>query len=307
MTDTHLRPATNFPLLSLIIFRQLRVCWCRAPSLTRSRVCGFQFLLGIASAAFLRSESHGTHEQTMLKKLKLKLKLTYKGQSVGQSVLVSGSSHLEPMTRFLFSVWQLRVSCCGAPSLTRGTGWPSYTPGHWVPFSSPLTTRRATVEVFKFKLHCDRRSVGQFALVSGPPFSFSLFDKCNMEFGFQLSTCSGTKEKMDVLKLKLSCDRQSVCQSLLVSSSHLELMTRFSFCPKIARFFMFGILSDEMIGLQFPRTTASGPCQSKSLSGLSPAELQTWRARSPYLYPPRTGWPSYTPRHFRRLLRLAGL
>jgi hypothetical protein len=24
------------------------------------------------------------------------------------------------------------------------TGWPSYTPGHWVPFSSPLTTRRAT-------------------------------------------------------------------------------------------------------------------------------------------------------------------
>jgi hypothetical protein len=29
-----------------------------------------------------------------------------------------------------------------------GTGWPSYTPGHWVPFPSPLTTRRATVEVF---------------------------------------------------------------------------------------------------------------------------------------------------------------
>jgi hypothetical protein len=28
-----------------------------------------------------------------------------------------------------------------------GTGWPKYTPGHWVPFPSPLTTRRATVEV----------------------------------------------------------------------------------------------------------------------------------------------------------------
>jgi hypothetical protein len=26
-------------------------------------------------------------------------------------------------------------------------GWPSYTPVHWVSFSSPLTTRRATVEV----------------------------------------------------------------------------------------------------------------------------------------------------------------
>jgi hypothetical protein len=30
----------------------------------------------------------------------------------------------------------------------KGTGWPSYTPGHWVPFTSSLTTRRATVEVF---------------------------------------------------------------------------------------------------------------------------------------------------------------
>jgi hypothetical protein len=30
-----------------------------------------------------------------------------------------------------------------------GTGWPSYNPGHWVPFSSPLTTRRVTVEVFQ--------------------------------------------------------------------------------------------------------------------------------------------------------------
>jgi hypothetical protein len=27
-----------FPILSLIIFRQFRVCWCGAPSLTRSRV-----------------------------------------------------------------------------------------------------------------------------------------------------------------------------------------------------------------------------------------------------------------------------
>jgi hypothetical protein len=29
-----------------------------------------------------------------------------------------------------------------------GTRWPSYTPRHWVTFSSPPTTRRATVEVF---------------------------------------------------------------------------------------------------------------------------------------------------------------
>jgi hypothetical protein len=29
-----------------------------------------------------------------------------------------------------------------------GTGWPGYTPRHWIPPSSPPTTRRATVGVF---------------------------------------------------------------------------------------------------------------------------------------------------------------
>jgi hypothetical protein len=51
--------------------------------------------------------------------LKLKLKLISDRRSVGQSVLVSGS-HQEPMTRFFFSVWRLRVSWSVAPSLTRG-------------------------------------------------------------------------------------------------------------------------------------------------------------------------------------------
>jgi hypothetical protein len=50
---------------------------------------------------------------------KLKLKSIYDQWSVDNSALVLGS-HLEPMTRFVFSVWQLQVSCCGAPSLTRG-------------------------------------------------------------------------------------------------------------------------------------------------------------------------------------------
>jgi hypothetical protein len=30
-----------------------------------------------------------------------------------------------------------------------GTGWPSYTTRHWMPFSSPPTTSRATVEIFE--------------------------------------------------------------------------------------------------------------------------------------------------------------
>jgi hypothetical protein len=59
-------PRPIFPILSLIFFRQFRVCLCGAPSLTRSRVCTFQFLPGIASVAFLRSESHGIHEHSLL-------------------------------------------------------------------------------------------------------------------------------------------------------------------------------------------------------------------------------------------------
>jgi hypothetical protein len=34
-----------------------------------------------------------------------------------------------------------------------GTGWPGYTPRHWVPFSSPPTTRRATMEVSNMSPH----------------------------------------------------------------------------------------------------------------------------------------------------------
>jgi hypothetical protein len=49
----------------------------------------------------------------------LKFKFSYDRRSVVQSVLMSGS-HLEHMTRGLFSVSQFRDSCCGAPSLTRG-------------------------------------------------------------------------------------------------------------------------------------------------------------------------------------------
>jgi hypothetical protein len=49
-----------FPFSLWLFFRQLWICWCGAPSLTRSRVCSFQFLLGIARAAFLSSESQWT-------------------------------------------------------------------------------------------------------------------------------------------------------------------------------------------------------------------------------------------------------
>jgi hypothetical protein len=79
-----------------------------------------------------------------------------------------------------------------------------------------------------------------------------------------------------------------------------------------------GALSDEKTGLL---TIPAGTRQLSSSQVRAPLGLMTifycpiwdsliWRARSPYLYPQRTGWPSYTPGTgllFRRLLRLPGL
>jgi hypothetical protein len=56
-------------------------------------------------------------------------------------------------------------------------------------------------------------------------------------------------------------------------------------------------------------TIASGPCQSSLSWAEGPQNSRpyftvssetppTWRARSPYLYLPGTGWPSYIPRHW---------
>jgi hypothetical protein len=50
-----------------------------------------------------------------------------------------------------FTVSDLRFLQPGGPGpriYTPGTAWPSYTPRHWVPFSSPPTTCRDTVEIF---------------------------------------------------------------------------------------------------------------------------------------------------------------
>jgi hypothetical protein len=41
-------------------------------------------------------------------------------------------------------IWRARSPYLYPP----GTGWPGYTPRHWVPFTSLPTTRRVTVEVF---------------------------------------------------------------------------------------------------------------------------------------------------------------
>jgi hypothetical protein len=77
-------------------------------------------LLILASAVLRDSRPYFIYEKS---KLKLKLKLIYDRQSVGQSVLVSGA-HFGTRDQFYFLLEihfrQLRVCYFVAPSLTRG-------------------------------------------------------------------------------------------------------------------------------------------------------------------------------------------
>jgi hypothetical protein len=74
VSRTHLGPATNFShSLFDYFFRQFRVSWCGAPSLSRNRVCTFQFLPGIASTTFLRSSPMGLMSIVCLTLLALRI------------------------------------------------------------------------------------------------------------------------------------------------------------------------------------------------------------------------------------------
>jgi hypothetical protein len=140
-----------FPFSVWLFFRQFRGCWCGAPSLTKSRVCTFQFFPGIVSASFLRSQSHGSHEHSLLS---LFFRLPQPGgpgsciyfpQEQGIPVIPNQKSQsrsyvmTDSQSASLFwcqvPIWdprpifpllsliifrQLRVCWRGAPSLTRG-------------------------------------------------------------------------------------------------------------------------------------------------------------------------------------------
>jgi hypothetical protein len=81
----------------------------------RGRVCLLQLLLVFTSAVILGSESRGTRDHILLSQIR-------------------DCHHLEGQVPVFISP---------------GTGWPTYTPRHWVPFPSPPAIRMATVEVFE--------------------------------------------------------------------------------------------------------------------------------------------------------------
>jgi hypothetical protein len=97
-------------------FFQLNTCFHNpyvTSSLTRGWVCSLQFLLALASA--------------------------FSGRSPVLLVII-----------FYCLKFDTPSTCRGRSQYLYLTGkaWPSYTPRHWIRFSSPSTTRRATVNIF---------------------------------------------------------------------------------------------------------------------------------------------------------------
>jgi hypothetical protein len=95
-----------------IFFGELRVCYFVAPSLTRGRVCN----------------------------------LLYNYFSALPKQSLSGPSPAELTALFYCLIWLSQLRGSGLHTYTPQEQGGSYTPGHWVPFLSPLTTRRATAK-----------------------------------------------------------------------------------------------------------------------------------------------------------------
>jgi hypothetical protein len=107
-------------------------------------------------------------------------------------------------------------------------------------------------------------------------------------------------------KSNLYYDRRSIGQSLSGSSSHLGLTIRFLLLSDSCGFvdMVHSLWREDGPTLY----NCCWPLPEQSFKGPSSAGLVTifyclrlvtpltWRARSPYLYPPGTEWPNYTPR-----------
>jgi hypothetical protein len=63
-----LRPAVILRVLGTSV-RQLRVCWCEVPSLTRGRICSLYFQLGLSRAFILGCKSRRTHDHILLSQI----------------------------------------------------------------------------------------------------------------------------------------------------------------------------------------------------------------------------------------------
>jgi hypothetical protein len=152
--------------------------------------------------------------------------------------MVSGS-HLELMTRFLYSVWQLQVSCCGALSLT----W-----GRVCNLLVQLILGLARAVTLRSK---SRRTQTIFYCLT--------WDSPNLEgqvpvFISARNKAAQKSKSKSKSKSKLFYHLQSVGQSGLVSGTHLGPATNispslFTYLETVEGLLIWGALSDERMCL----------------------------------------------------------
>jgi hypothetical protein len=222
-------------------------------------------------------------------------KLYYDRQSVGESVLVSGT-HQGPATNFSPSFFNYFLNSYACIDVGR----------------PPLQEVESVVFSYCWA------SPAQFFSSLSPTGLMSIlyclcfWDSPNLEgqvpaFIFPRNRVA-QKYPRALLKLKLSYDRRSIGQSILVPGSYPEPTTKFFLCICNCEFL------DEWLSVWWEDGSAiySYNCfralSEQSLSGPSPADLTTlftvsyetpptWRARFPYLYPPGVWWSRYIPEH----------
>jgi hypothetical protein len=192
-----------------VTVRQLRVCWCWALSLTRGRVCRLQLLRALASAVNLCSESRGSRDHILRSQIRdffflappttrratVEVFDSCESESYvttdGQPSVLELSTHLWLTTRFLLlwdrcgfddvglSLWREDGSVvCNCCHFRVRVPWDSLlyftVSDSRLPFSSPPTTRRVTVEVFdpaSTRISCESEP---YVTTDGQPVSLSL-------------------------------------------------------------------------------------------------------------------------------------
>jgi hypothetical protein len=227
---------------------KLCVSWYSAPSLTRGWVCNLlvKMLLGFARAVTLVSNYRRAHDHISLSQVQDSHNL--EGQI---PVFISPRNKLAQLShRKLYSIFVASYDSQGYGRIiltrlrTRNISSISIN-------LSPFFLYWFIGLKFKFKLYFDRRSVGQFFLVSGP--------------------LKGPLPDLNFLCLAITY--------YLLAGRPLWREDGSVVCSAITHWLRVAQHPEPYI----PISSETPP---------------TWRARSPYLYLPGTGRPSYTPGHW---------
>jgi hypothetical protein len=158
-----------------------------------------------------------------------------------------------------------------------------------------MTHQPATLLFTRFQLNC---SVNETVSLTNHLLLTTLPNNC-----WQLQPTTRSLSDSELLY-----DWRFTASQLILAPSSLSPTTSIFSNWALAVVVLCNIFSDERMGLSF--TIATGPRQRRHSRVRDPRDSwpyftvsdsrpsPTWRAKSPYLYPPGTRRPSYTPRHW---------